>query len=67
MIDHLKEQRSALPDGYEIVPVALLELLADAAHGAYDPAFGGNASHIRHAGVAASNILARYWARKAAP
>lgn len=59
-------RRWLLPRGYEIVPVGLLQTLADAAARPYMPAFGGDPAAVDralHAARAADNVLRRYYTR----
>lgn len=55
-------RKNVLPRGYEILPIELIEILADAAQRGYAPAFGGSEEAVDlawHAGQAAKNVLAR--------
>lgn len=51
-----------MPEGYELLPVEVIETLIDAAYRAYGPAFGGSqqaVSRAYHAARAAENVLNR--------
>lgn len=67
---NVAELRLLLPDGYEILPVAVIEELAYAGHVAYLPAFGGSEAalaSVNNAARAADNVLARYQERRRRP
>jgi hypothetical protein len=58
--------REQLPEGYEIVPIEVLQLLVGAGFAAYDTAIyasGMQPEDVENAAQAGENILRRYYTR----
>jgi len=59
--------REALPEGYEVLPIEVIQTLVTAGHAAYGPAitaYGESEDRVGNAAQAAANVLARYHERR---